>query len=232
LSLPTITPANFTGWAKINANGFKEADLEAYIETFLTDYLRGIVGASAYSAIQAESRAKWTDLLNGVDFTDADGEVQHLEGLKKAIIFFIYFEFIRDNFVSAQTGQVNPLSENSDPFSGTNTLEVARSRFNRGVRGLESVPDFLEAYEDLSEIISASVDNADDTYLLSIPSTKYLEVGDPLAINFIEYTVLAVVADTSLTINAGEVGLAFQGESLSWDPFEKVNFCPVGLCGI
>ena len=73
MALPSITADDFkTGWVKIVANGFKEEDLEAYIDTFRENYLRDIVGDAAYSDIETQTRQKWTDLLNGVNFVDAN----------------------------------------------------------------------------------------------------------------------------------------------------------------
>ena len=59
MPLPTITPDDFKGWLKIVANRFKEEDLQDYIDRFLPQYLRSMVGDAAFYDIENETRQKW-----------------------------------------------------------------------------------------------------------------------------------------------------------------------------
>lgn len=233
MALPVITVDDFIGWVEIKTNEFKATRLQEYIDLFLEDYLRRIVGAGAFNAIRDQTRQKWTDILNGVDYVDSEGFKRYFVGLTRPLAYFIYFEFIRDNFVPTQPGNVMNQFENSDKLPGLQDLNLATSRYNRAVYQInDNFYDLLEVYRELKQLITSSVDNADNTYTLSIPSTKYLEVGDSVEIDGAAYELTAVVTDTSITINAGQSGLDFLGKEIIWKPFEEVRFHklePVGI---
>lgn len=223
--LPTITIDDFNGSLKIVANQFKEVDLDYYIETYREQYLRSLVGDGAYEAIETETRQKWTDLLNGVYYTDHNGVRKYVAGLKKALLRFIYFEFVRDNFTATQVGRVKGKSENSERANDIEVLNVSRSRYNRGVLLLQPIPGFLDHFETIAVEITGSTDNADNTYTLSVASTKYLAADDTVCIGDTDYTVDSLVEDVSVVIDAGEIGLDFTNETLKWQPYKDVHFC-------
>jgi len=233
MALPVITAASFTGWIDIVANQFKEEKLDEYVTLFLAQYLRLIVGDAAFADIEAQTRQKWTDLLVGVDYVDAEGKRKHFGGLTAPLIYFIYFEFVRDNFTSTQPGKVKGKSENSERSTADEILTIARSRFNQGVHIVNaSTPLFLEANKEFEEEITASNDEGDNTYTLSIPNTKYLEAGETVTINEQDFSVTDATADTSIVIDAGQTGLDFTSDLVSWEPYEDVEFLEIGLCGI
>lgn len=233
MALPAIDTADFVGYLKIVANEFKSGDLTQYIFTFREQYLREIVGAAAYQDITNQTRQKWTDLLDGVNYIDVNGERQYLEGLTKSLLRFIYFEFVRDNFTATQVGRVKGKSENSERANDIEIANVARSRYNNGIALLASTPPFLEANKKFEEEITASVDNMDGTYTLSIPNTKYLEVEDFITVstdngflvNVNSYEVTAVTDNQNITIQVNQIGLDFTGNQASWEPFADVRFC-------
>lgn len=227
MALPVITVNDFTGWLKIVANQFKQTDLEEYITLFQEQYLRVIVGAGAYQDIENQDRQKWTDLLNGANYVDTEGKRQYFEGLTKALIRFIYFEFVRDNFTSTQVGRVKGKSENSERANDLEVANVARSRYNQGIFITTDLYFFLEANEKLVEDITSFIDNLDGTYLLNLSSTKYLAVGDTITINDVEYTVTALTTDTDISIDAGQTGIDFTGSQASWKPYADVNYCEI-----
>lgn len=233
MALPVISPDNFTGWTEIVANSFKEEKLQEYIDLFSEKYLRQIVGAAVYADISSQTRQKWVDLLDGIDYVDADGKRKHHVGLVKSLIYFIYFEFVRDNFTSTQTGQVKGDAENSVRAAPLEVAEIARSRFNLGASLVnESTPPFLEANQEFDEEVTGSIDEGDNTYTLSVAITKYIEAGDSVNINGTDYTVTVVVEDTALVIDAGETGLDFTGLQVTWEPFEDLEFCAIGISGL
>ncbi len=233
MALPTISAASFTGWIKIVANQFKEADLDEYVTLFLAQYLRQIVGDAAFADIEAQTRQKWTDLLAGVDYVDADGKRKFYGGLTIPLTYFIYFEFIRDNFTSTQVGKVVGKSENSERATDLEVLNVARSRFNQGVFSVNgTTPNFLEANKEFEEIITLSIDHGNNTYTVSIPNTKYLEAGDTVTIGGQDFTVAGLITNLSIVFDAGQIGLDFTGDLVFWEPYVDVEFCKMGLCGI
>lgn len=233
MALPVITPENFEGTIKIVANGFKQTDLERYINTFRFDYLKKIVGYAAFELIQNETAPKWDDLINGVGYTDAEGKRKYYSGLFVPLLMFIYFEYVRDNFVDTQTGQVKALAENSERVMDLETANVARARYNKAVTDLNyTLPGFLKANEEITTQVTAFTDNADNTYLLEVGSTKYLSVGDNVTISGEIFEVLAVVENGSITIQADVIGLDFTDKIVLWKPFEAVEFCELEYCNI
>lgn len=232
MALPTILVNDFVGWLKIVANSFKQDGLELYISQFQEEYLRDIVGAAVYQDIENQTRQKWRDLLDGVLYVDEDDKRQYFPGLTDPLKKFIYFEFVRDNWTPTQTGKHKGKSENSNQATDLTVLNVARSRYNHGVRQVNELTEFLKANDKFEEEVTTSVDNVDNTYTLSIASTKYLEDTDIVEITGTDYAVSNVVADVSIDINAGQTGLDFTGEVVIWKPYEEIEFCELGFCGI
>jgi hypothetical protein len=233
MALPVILANSFNGWVDIVANTFKQEKLQEYIDLFVENYIRLIIGDAAFMDIRDQTRQKWTDLLAGVDYVGANGKRRRFSGLNTSLKYFIYFEFVRDNFTSTQAGKTKNTFENSTRAGDLEVLNTARLRFNQGVLLVNgSTPPFLEANDEFTETATGAVDNADNTYTLSIQNTKYLEVGDVVTVNGEEYTATILNVDTDVTFDAGATGLDFSGASVIWEPFEDVDFCKMGICGI
>jgi len=227
MALPVIDIATFTGWVKISGNQFRDDKLTEYITLFLEEYLRRIVGDSAFLEIELSPRQKWIDLLAGVDYTNVDGDNKRNTGITDQLTKFIYFEFIRDDFSGSQVGKVKAENENSVKLTGDEVGAVVRARYNSGIRALhESVFDFLENYEVINEPITGFVDNADNTYTINVAKTLYLIDADTVTIGGVDFVISGLVADTSFVINAGAVGLSFSG-NVVYSPYEIVEFDPL-----
>lgn len=225
MALPVIDIATFKGWVKISGNEFKDEKLTDYITLFEEEYLRDIIGDSAFLALV--DRPKWVDLLAGVDYTNLDGDKKRNTGITVQLTKFIYFEFIRDDFSSSQVGKVKADNENSTKLTGDEVGAVVRARYNSGVRALhESVFDFLENYEVINEPITGFVDNTDNTYTINVAKTLYLIDGDTVTIGGVDFVISGLVADTSFVIDAGAVGLSFSG-NVTYSPYELVEFDPL-----
>lgn len=224
MALPTISPSQFTGKLKIVANQFKQEDLQYYIDTFVPQYTREVLGDAAFIDINDQTRQKWTDLLNGVNYTDANGERKVLNGFTELLKHFIYFEFIRDDWFSTQAGKVKSSFENSTRSSSIEVGNIAASRYNYAAEVIcNQYENFFEANESFSEEITSSIDNADNTYTLSISNTKYLESGETVTIEAQDYVVISSIDDVSITIQAFSTGLDFTGDFVDWSPYEDVE---------
>lgn len=215
MPLPKVSTSDFKGFYKLALNEFKTEDLEAYIAEFTEYYIREIIGNTAFTDLQNQDFQKWVDLNAGIDFVDVDENRTHLVGLQRPLIGFIYFEYVRDNFTSTVVGKVKGNSENSEKATDIEVANLARSRFNKLVCPLnESLKAFLEANETLQSIALASYDlNNDGTYLLAIQNPKYLNTGQIVAIDKIEYTVTEI---QNFTLDAGAIGLDFTGNDAIW----------------
>jgi len=224
VALPVINIASFTGWVKISRDRFDEVGLTEYITLFTEEYLRRILGDSAFLEINSVDRQKWTDLLNGVNYTNVDDDNKKNTGITDQLTKFIYFEFIRDDFSGSQVGKVKAINENSAKLTGAELGAVVRARYNSGVRTLkESVFDFLENYEFINEPITGFVDNTDNTYTINVAKTLYLINADTVAIGGVDFVISGLVSNTSFVIDAGAVGLSFSGDAV-YSPYELVEF--------
>jgi len=226
MAIPVINKASFVGWNKITGNQFREDKLLEYITLFEQEYMRMILGDSAFLEIEADTlpRPKWTDLMNGVDYTNLDGDNKRNTGITDQLIKFIYFEFIRDNFASTQVGKVKSSNENSVILTGDEVGSVVRARYNSAVRALhESIFLFLENYEQIDEPVTGFVDNADNTYTINVAKTLYLIDADTITIGGTNFIISGLVVDTSFVIDAGAVGLSFTGD-VTYKPYEIVEF--------
>lgn len=220
MALPVITLDDFNGYYKLALNEFKNEDLELYIDTFVEQYVRQIIGDAGYIDMLAQDFQKWVDLANGVDFVDTNGVRRHLVGLREPLIGMVYFEFVRDNFTSTAQGKVKGKSENSERATDIEVAGVARSRYNRLICDLnESTKLFLEANETLSSLITAFYDLGDNRYVLVFADPKYLNTGTEITLNDEVYEVTEI---TSFGFDAGVPGQDFTGLTAVWNFSEVV----------
>lgn len=214
MALPQITFDDFKGFYKLTLNQFKEEDLAEYIPEFIESYIRYIVGDGAFTDIKNQDFQKWNDLVNGVDFVNEDKERVTLVGLKKLLVGFIFFEYVRDNFTTTVTGRVKGKSENSERATDIEVANIARSRFNRLVTPFNmSMKNFLEVNEALISLIGESVDLLDNRYLLTLDNPVYLNTGQKIEVGVDEYTVIEIQL---FAIDAGATGLDFTGDQVIW----------------
>ena len=227
MAIPVIDIASFKGWLKVSGNQFKDDKLLEYVSLFEEEYMRRILGDGAFLEIGNLDLQKWTDLMEGVDYINLDGDNKRNTGITDQLIKFIYFEFIRDNFASSQVGKVKSSNENSSLLTGDEVGAVVRARYNSAVRALhESIFLFLENYEQIDEPITGFVDNADNTYTINAAKTLYLVDGDTVTIQGTEFVISGLVVNTSFVIDAGAVGLSFSG-NVTYKPYELVEFNPL-----
>lgn len=233
MALPTITTSDFVGWIKITSNEFKSEELEEYINLFRSEYLRKIVGDSAFIKIVNESNKKWTDLVNGVEYINTNGDYAIHNGFLESLKLFIYFEYVRDDFEQSIAGLVRGTFENAERANGLVVANIARSRYNQAVRLVnETTQEFLNANQEYSELITNSTEQASNVYTLELSNTKYLAIDDKIIIDNINYNVVAVVEDASIDIQASESGLDFTNKTATWKPYECVNIYELEYCGI
>lgn len=232
MALPQISPSDFIGFYKISIDEFTTAKLQNWIDQFLPIYVRDIIGASGYTAMVNQDRQKWVDLSNGKDYTNESGVVEYFPGLKSALLGFIFFEYIRDNAVMTVAGSQRNKGELSDRPSPAEISALVESRWNRGLPEFNAtLKGFLKANEDYSEVVISSAEAPVGTYTLDIADTTYIETGDTVTIEGVEYPLINVVADTSIEINAA-TGQDFTGLDVEWKPYEEVNQSIIDIVGI
>ncbi len=224
MSLPITTTADYTsGTIKISTTRFDATELTEYITEYEAPTIKALLDDLMYIDIRDGSplHSKYTALIDGVDWTDDEGDTHVLRGLKEVLKRFVYWHFNSDDFIETVIGKARNLNENSDNLSmGTNN-QVINRRYNQGVDRYNECMDFVSFYQDLTGTITSDVEAPAGTYTIQTPLTLYLEDGDTVTINGVDYVVGSLVADTSFVIT-GDAGLTL-GTEYTYTPFEDPN---------
>jgi hypothetical protein len=116
-------------------------DLEASISKYERELLLNALGVTLYDELQVAlvdlpgSDQKWTDLVEGRNYTNVDGKVKRWDGLKgyngqSLIAFYIFTEYLRnDNEEYATVGTVRNTAKNAEVVSATPKFIKAYSQF-------------------------------------------------------------------------------------------------------
>lgn len=224
MGLPNITPSNFEGWIKISADTFQQDKLHQYIDLFEETYFVFFLGAGATKEItdSVSLPEKWTDILGGVYYHNIECDsLMKLNGLTNKVKQCIYFEYVRDNFISTSTGKNRNLNENASRLNAYEVNAVARNRYNNSISyNNNELIAFLKNYTDFEQPITGFIDNGGNSYTIETNATKYLSDGDTIKIKNEEFTISNLVANTSFDIVSTETSL-FEGVYIS-NPFEIV----------
>lgn len=224
MSLPILVNTDFTnGPFRVSQNADVTTQLNAYISEFERHYILILLNAAMYAEIRDNSpiHSKYTDLINGAEWTDSDGDTYTFRGLKHALKYFVYYHYVGDNFNSTPVGNVRNLPETAQQVTEGQNTQIAFNRFNTGVDYYNECKEFVDYYERIDEDIVSAVESPAGTYTVTVASTKYLEDGDTITYNNTEYTVSSVVTDTSFVIT-GAAGLTIEG-SFYYEPFKDAN---------
>ena len=136
---------DFTGLLQANKDS-----LEAYYTAIITQkepmLLKRWFGYAVAKELQvATPTTEYAFLLDGGEYTDADGILQELTGLKKALPHIMYFYCVREQQTqNASIGQVEALAENSKPSNPTPKLT---KNYNQGVEYINEVFDYMTEYD-------------------------------------------------------------------------------------
>lgn len=223
MALPEIIPQDFTGIFRISQVQLLKDDLNSFIDEYYEDFVREIIGDSAYIEVRDESpltKQKWLDLFNGADYFNKDSEKnQTHKGLRRVALGVIYFYWLKDDgVINTPTGNQRNKNSNSNRVNGG---IMARDRYNRVIRQMqENIYPFVKNYSETKGLIDSSIDLGGNNYTINVSDTTYLYDGDTVRIDNIDYVVSNVVNNTSFDIVASSTGLSFGGESFEYEPFK------------
>lgn len=224
MSLPVTTTTDYTsGSVKISTTRFGADDLTTYITEWEQKYIKLLLNGLMFSEIRDQSplHTKYTALINGVDWLDDDGDTHVLRGLKEALTRFVYYHFGRDYFLATVIGKGRNLNENATNLTAGENQQVVNSRFNEGVNMYDECLDFVSFYQDVEGSITNVVEAPAGTYTVDTPSTLYLDNGDTVTINNVDYVTSSLIVNTSFVIT-GDAGLDL-GDSYTYEPFDEPN---------
>jgi hypothetical protein len=223
MALPITTKEDYIGHLQVSTS--KSTNLDFYIADLEPEYLKLLTNNNVYSDINSivgTLPQKYLDLINGVEYTDSNSDLQIFQGIKPLLLRFIYAKYNQDNFQTSIGGNVRSSNENSTVLTAENTSIVIQ-RYNEAVSLYrDEVVCFLEEYEILNPSITQTGTTAGVT-TVSVASTKYLSDGDTVTINNVDYVVSDVVTDVSFDVIAASF-VVNAGDKLTYKPF--FEFCP------
>ena len=198
-----IQTTDFIGGYKISTDNFSQ--LDNYILQFEPKYLKAILGDTIYTDIEANPTFdKYADLLG--------------DSLKEALIGFIYFHYVSDNFLNTTVGNTFNNNENSSMVGNQINAQISVNRFNTACDLINTdVYDWLIDYYS-EETTSTTSSEVATTYTVLVPSTKYLNVGLNVTIDSVEYEITSLTTDTSIVFTA-PTGMSFAAKDIKWYPY-------------
>lgn len=227
--LPPLTVNDFQGKFRLSRDTFEVSQLESYINRYYKQYLIQLVGIDTVKDV--ESLRTLTDKYNAMFFGTSYKSIcytrsLYFRGLLDIIKGHIYFEFVRDYALHSNTGFVENKNENA--FSSTAQMINARgiNYFNEGVEHFNFIgDDFLCQYMSVKEpITGATYSGVSGRWTITQDCNIYLEDGDKVVIDNIEYEAVNVIRNTSFEIVAADT-LVILEQSFTYYPFELVELC-------
>ena len=228
-----ITKADMIGILGLSISNAELEDFNSISLMVQNEVTRSLLGDDLYNDFTTDFDAgsgtpteqKNLDLLNGVTYVD---EVNYdydksiiSDGIKECWKYFIYYEWLNQApFVSNFIGKSTHNTTNSTPLDRQSLNVETQNRYNIGTEKYETTYNFLDYYKDY-EVDYTSITDIAGTYLVTLPDTTYLKIGDTVTIDSNDYTVTAISDDVSFTFVA-TTGITFITDYVSWTPFYKV----------
>ena len=137
----------FKGLLQIN-----DAKLQVYSEDIIEqkepELLRQWFGyALAKDILAATPSTEAQELIDGKEYTDTNGDLQLLTGLKTYLPYYMYFYVLRDQqSITTTLGQQSALAENS---AKTDITDKIVKNYNKGVIFANDMIDYIEDNEDV-----------------------------------------------------------------------------------
>ena len=93
-----LTINDFTGDVQLSVSDFILQEFNKFIEAEQPKFLRKILGVTMYNELAAATltETKWSNLLNGADFTYSDVLV-HFNGVKNCFKYYVYALWVRNH---------------------------------------------------------------------------------------------------------------------------------------
>lgn len=216
----TIEIADFVGEIELSANRFDTANFDSYIERYKTKYGNELLGSQLYKSLLDSTSDKYDELLSGTTYEYIDEKTKQLsydyhQGFLYVLKYLIYFHIVADDFTMSDSGAVMNKNDNAVQVSG---YSIARDRFNKAVETYRKVVDFIERLGTI-EYSCTSTEDAPGVYALTIQGLAYIEDGDTITANGVEYEASNVLfdgSDTLFNISGGD-GLTF--DTIAAKPF-------------
>lgn len=220
---------DFKGEIAISNNEFTKPNLQWYIDEFEKKYLKKILGIKLYNEfindlINGEpQKLKFKKLLEG-DVYEACGSTHDYEGLKNAIKYFVWCEYVRDgNNFNTIGGMVRTENENSRSHTRVSLAPTLEKRYNDGIYYSKQLAEYLKEFERKKSKKNTIINHGTLTnYVeMSDADTTYLEPGDEVIINREKY-IVEVVTNEYFSIETLKK-IDGKNKYIEWEVFGKNN---------
>lgn len=228
MALPTITPADFTGFIDIAQVNFNKDDQQEIINDVIRDLTKRICSDEVYIDARDNDIQKWVDLYNGRDWVNGYDQKRQYLGLTELIKLKSYFEIVRlQDVENAPSGNVVATYSNANGTTQGQVSGQAYRRYNRMVAYYnESVCPFLNFYSrPVMEVIVSSTSLGGNAYEIEIENEieYFAVVGEVFQISGVDYTVTAVTDATTIQFDAATPGFDFIGQTVRYASFNDLN---------
>jgi len=140
-----VSITDFKGKYAVSISEFAIDTFNDFITDEQYDILIDMLGAELYNDFNTNpTEAKWTNLQDGITYTDYNGYFQNWRGLKVLLVPYVYSKFTLENYKKqVQSGLVKPNFENAEPLNERERKEVAYKAWNEFVKIWDECFNFL-----------------------------------------------------------------------------------------
>lgn len=228
MALPIIYANSFKGIKKLFSDQSVSDLIEDVAADVVDEWVKLILSDAAFIDIRDNNKYKWNDLLDGVDWVDSSDIKRTHKGLTDVLRCITYFEYTKNPIQHNSSGFTVHKGANSEIADTAAIYAKSSGVYNDGSQSLNcEIYPFIEFYSSITTPINSFVDNGLESYTILTSSTKYLDNGDSVTINGIDYIVSNLSADVSFDITA-VVGLTFSGD-FTYKPFTELNLPNLGI---
>ena len=136
-----ITCSDFIGEIHVSINEINRAEFQAYIDRIVPIRLEQLMGDKLYNEYVADldgngdpQTQKYIDLVNGVTYTDCNGNTVNYEGVKRMLRYFVFSDYkITSAYKDMSTGTKKLKGENSDNATWFNISNISKDFNDKGV---------------------------------------------------------------------------------------------------
>lgn len=207
-----------TGQLRLGQDKYTSDKIQEYINEFEPLYMRRILG-SYLAADFAIAKAKYAAIANGATYVNSEGDTVTFDGLKKALRYLIWVEYVRDgNTFNNSAGTSDSQTENSTVLNTGELRRVLRNRYNTGAEAAQGVHAFISEFPDNEQTATSIALQTGTTYIVTIADTSYLSNGDTVTINDVDYVIGNVITNTSFTVNSAS-DISGTNVTVTWEIF-------------
>ena len=147
-----VQPSDFTGFYKLAQTNNTTDELQAFIKKWEKHYMYQIYGQELADLIIADIGTghapvtqRFIDVFNPFHLQDGYRRIQDSQGLKEALIAFIFYHYVFDTQSNhSQSGVITNLSEDSTVAGMHNAVRYAERRFNNALDTVDAIQWFCK----------------------------------------------------------------------------------------